>query len=282
MNDQKSKNKIEGKKQRPTFRVALLLVVVYLSLTTGHAFGGSGRERQKAESQNAFAAGERLVFDVGYGFITAGEAVMAIPVIDTIAGDPCYKVTFDVKSTPTFSFFYEVRDHYETYLDVEGIFPLRFEQHIKEGKYRRDFTADFDQKNHTATTSDGKVYPIPPRVHDIVSAFYFARTLDFSNKRAGERVHLQNFYKDTTHELDVKFLGRQTIEVGAGTFNCIIVEPLVKEGGLFKSEGRVLLWLSDDDRKIPVKVTTKVVIGSINSELREYSGINGELKARVK
>ena len=68
----------------------------------------------------------------------------------------------------------------------------------------------------------------------------------------------------------------------AGTFKCLIIEPLAREGGLFKSEGKVLLWLSDDDRKIPVKVSTKVLIGSISAELREYSGINGELKARTK
>jgi len=236
---------------------------------------------QRASRQNAFSTGERLVFDVGYGFITAGEAIMSVPRYDTVAGNQCFQVMFQVNSTPTFSWFYEVRDQYETYLDVEGIFPWRFEQHIKEGKYRRDFSAQFDQVNHLAKTTEGE-FPIPSYVHDIVSAFYFARTLDFSKMRIGEKIHFQNFYKDSTYKLDVKFLGRQQIEVSAGTFNCLIVEPLAQEGGLFKSEGRALLWLSDDERKIPVKVSTKVIIGSIEAELREYSGINGELKARVK
>ena len=67
----------------------------------------------------------------------------------------------------------------------------------------------------------------------------------------------------------------------AGTFDCVIVEPLIKEGGLFKSEGRVLLWLTNDERKIPVKVSTRVVIGSIDAELREYSGVNGPIRAKV-
>lgn len=236
---------------------------------------------QRASKQDAFAVGERLIFDVGYGFITAGEAIMSIPQYDTVAGNPCLKVMFIVNSTPTFSWFYEVRDRYETYLDVDGIFPWQFEQHIKEGKYRRDFSAQFDQVNHLAKTSEGE-YPIPPYVHDIVSAFYFARALDFSKMRIGEKIHFHNFYKDSTYNLDVKFLGRQQIEVGAGTFKCLIVEPLAQEGGLFKSEGRALLWLSDDDRKIPVKVSTKVIIGSIEAELREYTGVNGELKARIK
>ena len=98
-----------------------------------------------------------------------------------------------------------------------------------------------------------------------MSAFYFARTIDYSKRRVGEKIELQNFYKDKTFPLDVKFLGRQKIKVDAGEFNCIIVEPMVKEGGLFKAEGRILIWLSDDDLKIPVKVSTKVPIGSIDS-----------------
>jgi Protein of unknown function (DUF3108) len=231
--------------------------------------------------QVAFAVGERLVFDVGYGFITAGQAVISVPEYDTVAAHQCFKVMFQVNSTPTFSWFFEVKDRYETYLDVRGVYPWRFEQHVKEGHYRRDFIADFDQLHHVAKVAD-KQYPIPPKVNDIMSAFFFVRTLDFSDKKIGERIHLQNFYKDSTYDLDVQFIGRETIKVEAGTFKCIIVEPLAKEGGLFKSDGRVLIWLSDDDRKIPVKITTKVLIGSIGSELREYSGINGELKARVK
>ena len=70
--------------------------------------------------------------------------------------------------------------------------------------------------------------------------------------------------------------------MAAGTFKTIVVEPLVKEGGLFKSEGRIVIWLSDDERKLPVRVNTKVLIGSIDVELREYSGLTGALPSRIK
>jgi hypothetical protein len=259
--------------------MTVLAAIVVLGFDPSFAF--QTEESHPDSGQHAFTVGERLVFDVGYGFITAGQAIISVPEYDTVAAHRCFKVMFQVNSTATFSWFFEVRDRYETYLDVDGIFPWRFEQHVKEGHYHRDFIADFDQTNHIAKTSD-KQYPIPPKVNDIMSAFFFIRTLDFSNRKAGERIHLQNFYKDSTYDLDVQFMGRETIKVEAGTFKCIIVEPLAKEGGLFKSDGRVLIWLSDDERKIPVKITTKVLIGSIGSELREYSGINGELKARIK
>jgi hypothetical protein len=232
-------------------------------------------------NQSAFGLGERLVYDVGYSFITAGEAVFSIPSIEMVNGHECYQVVFTVKSTPTFSFFYKVEDRYETMIDKKGIFPWRFTQRVREGKYKYDFTAQFDQLNNKATTNDGQ-YTIPPYVHDIVSAMFFFRTMDFSKSRPGEKVFLENFYKNKTYQLAVKFLGYQQISVDAGTFNCVLVEPLIMEGGLFKSEGRIIIWMTNDERKIPVKVSTKVVVGSIDSELREYSGINGPIKAKVE
>jgi len=230
---------------------------------------------------NAFGVGERLTFDVSYGFITAGEAVMAVTGYSDIMGRKCFRIEFTVNSLPSFSWIYKVEDRYLTFIDLQSIAPLRFEQHIREGSYSRDFSADFDQANHIARTTEGE-HPIPPYVHDIMSAFYYVRTLDFSNAKTGDIFTLHNFYKDTTYDLGVKILGRQELEVEAGTFNTIVVEPLVKEGGLFKSEGRIVIWLTDDDLKVPIRVNTKVVIGSIDTELREYSGLRGPVRARTK
>lgn len=228
---------------------------------------------------NAFGPGEYLKFDVNYGFVTAGEAVMQVT--DTIyKGRACLRVDFQVNSKPFFDLIYKVRDRYTTFIDAQGLFPWRFEQHIREGGYERDFIAEFDQINHRAITTEGE-YPIPPYVHDIMSAFYIARVYDFSNFVPGQKLHLQNFYKDSTYELDVKYKGKQRVEVTAGTFDCIILEPLAQEGGLFKSEGRVYVWLTDDERKMPVKVSTKIIIGSIESELIEYRGLRGPLRAKV-
>lgn len=232
-------------------------------------------------TNTAFATGERLVFDVSYGFITAGEAVMSIPGFETIAGRKAYHVEFTVNSLSSFNWVYKVEDKYRTYIDAEAMAPLKFEQHIREGGYQRDFIAEFDQEHHLANTTEGS-YQIPEYVHDILSAFYYVRTMDLTNAKVGDQFLLYNFYKDKSHELAVRVLGRQELEVEAGTFRTIVVEPMVKEGGLFKSEGRIVIWLTDDDLKIPVRVNTKVVIGSIDTELREYSGLLGPLRARIK
>lgn len=225
---------------------------------------------------NAFGVGERLTFDVKYGFVTAGIAEMHVPKKRRIAGRDVYHVTFKVNSVPSFDSFYKVRDRYETYIDVEGLFPWRFEQHIREGGFSMDFSAFFDQRKGKVKTSEGS-YEIPRYVNDIVSAFYYFRTLDFSDLKVGESIRLENFYRDTVYPLDVRYLGKETVQVEAGEFDCIMVEPVVVAGGLFKSEGNIVVWLSDDDLKIPVKVKTKIIIGSIDAELTAYEGLKGEL-----
>ncbi len=255
-------------------------IIALMLLQSGPAWGqrNSQAEFRKVEN-NAFTVGEKLTFDVKYGFVTAGTAVMQVPQYKKISGRKVYRVSFEVNSIPTFDPFYKVRDRYESYLDVEGLFPWRFEQHVREGGYSRDFSAFFDHRKGKAKTTEGE-YDIPPYVNDIISAFYIARTFDYSEMKVGDKVHLENFYKDKVYPLDVVYRGKEKVKVAAGEFECVIVEPLVQEGGLFKSEGSILIWLSNDGLKIPVKVKTKVIIGSIDAELTGYEGLAGKLTSK--
>ena len=257
------------------YKLKVFILLCAISVTTIIA---QKQEFRKLEN-NAFKQGEKLTFDVKYGFVTAGVAVMQIPKIKRLSGRDTYNIVFTVNTVPTFDAFYKVRDRYESYLDVDGLFPWRFEQHIREGGYSRDFSAFFDQRKGKAKTSEGE-YDIPQNVNDIVSAFYIARTFDYSDLKKGDKFHLENFYKNKVYPLDVVFLGKERITVAAGTFDCIIIEPLVSEGGLFKSEGSIIIWLSDDNLKVPVKVKTKIVIGSIDAELTDYEGLAGKFKAK--
>ncbi len=228
----------------------------------------------------AFTTGEELKFDLKYGFIKAGEATMSIPEHKIISGRDTYHVVFRAQSSRTFSKFFRVDDRYETFLDLEGIHPWRFEQHIREGGYRRDAEVTFDHARGVAIDGD-KEYAIPPFVHDIVSAFYFVRTQDLSRMHDGEVIKLQNFFNGKVNPLDVRLVKRERIETPAGTFNALKIEPLVQEGGLFKSEGRLFLWLTDDERHIPIRVESKVVVGSIRAELTHMKGINGPIASAL-
>lgn len=260
-------------------RTAVPLIAVWL---VGTAFlVGDSKPPLRYVANDAFGFGERLEYRVGYKFITAGTAVFSVgkdPV--QVSGRPAYDIRFDVESLKSLEFIYRVRDRYRTLVDVDGVFPWKFEQSIREGGYARDYAAAFDQHENKAITSDG-TFDTPPFVHDIVSAFYYVRTFDLARMKKGDEISLKNFYDKETHDLRVRILGRQSVTVEAGVFNCVVIEPMVKQGGLFKSEGRILIWLSDDDRKIPVKVSTKILIGTIDAELTGYRGLRGPLTSRT-
>jgi hypothetical protein len=99
--------------------------------------------------------------------------------------------------------------------------------------------------------------------------------------KPGDKIQLENFYKDKVYPLDVIYRGKETIKVDAGEFKCIILEPIIREGGLFKSEGTIVIWLTDDELKIPVKVKTKILIGSIDADLIYYEGLKSAPKSKI-
>jgi len=268
--------------------LVLILFIIGIQFAASQDTSDDQEDFRKIE-HDAFKPGEKLTFEINYGFVTAGEAVMEIdPEYQTMNGRKCYDIRFYVNSSASFEWVYKVKDFYRTYVDAEGLFPWRFEQHIKEGTYQRDFEAIFDQQNLKVKTYTGEKDPkkfegefeIPKYVQDAMSAFYYFRTFDYDKMKTGDITTFQNFYKDKTYPLEVKYLGKETIEVPAGEFRCIKVEPLVQEGGLFKSEGSIVVWMTDDDRKMPVKVKTKVVIGSIDAELSSYKGLAGPLNSK--
>ncbi|MGE5480378.1 MAG: DUF3108 domain-containing protein [Chloroflexota bacterium] len=230
---------------------------------------------------DAFGYGEKLEYRVGYKFVTAGTGYFQIqpnPVL--VNGRESYDVRFQVRSLKSLEWIYKVVDDYRTVLDVAGIFPWEFNQRIREGNYKKDYTAKFDQYNNKAYVGK-KSYNVPEYVHDIVSAFFYVRTMDLGSMKNGSTFYLKNFFDDETNNLGVKVLKREKVSVAAGTFNCIVIEPLVVKGGLFKNEGNIFIWLTDDDRKIPVKVATKILIGYVSAELTGYSGTRGPVAAKV-
>src|SRR5437868_8288872 len=130
----------------------------------------------------AFNYGERLSFDVSYGFITAAEAFLTIapsPFMNN--GRPTYEVSLVVNSRPAMDAVYKVRDTYKTFIDEQGIFPWRFEQHINESDYKHNFEATFIQESSKVYTKveykEDKNYTSNVQyVQDLISAFYYART----------------------------------------------------------------------------------------------------------
>ncbi len=214
----------------------------------------------------AFGLGEKLVFEISYGPINAGTAVMEISQIVQLQGRDCYHIISTARSNKFFSSFFKVEDRAETFVDTGGLFPWRFEKHLREGKYKADRFANFDQVNHTVTTDRGEM-EIPPYVQDVLSTLYYIRTQDIV---VGQSLYVDNHSGKKIYPLEVKVHRRERVKVPAGSFDCFVVQPILKAGGVFKHEGKLTVWLTADEQKMPVLMKSKVLIGSIDAELKSY------------
>jgi hypothetical protein len=213
-----------------------------------------------------FGVGEKLTFAIQYGLIYAGDATLEIRNIAVLDSVETYHIISTARTNKAFDLVFKVRDRHESFIDYENLFSLRFEKHLREGKFKRDEEVDFDQKNHRAIYHDRDV-SIPPNTQDFLSALYYARTLPLE---VGQAIAMANHTGGKNYPIYVKVLGRETVSVPAGEFDCLVVEPVLQTSSLFEHKGKLTIWITDDTVKMPVLLRSKVVVGAFEAVLKEY------------
>lgn len=223
---------------------------------------------KRVVTNQAFGVGERFEFSVGYGMINAGTAVMEIPDMVKLDGRKCFHIVSTAQSNKFFSVFFKVDDKVESFMDMYGLYSLRYDKHIREGKFKTDMSMTFDQDKHLALYYGGRdTFQVPEYVQDVLSAFYFIRSQDL---QVGKSILIDNHTDKKTYPLEVKVLRKEKVKVPAGEFDCVVVEPMLKTPGIFEQKGSLTVWLTDDEVKMPVLMKSKVIIGSISTELTSY------------
>jgi hypothetical protein len=213
-----------------------------------------------------FGVGERFKYSVGWGnVLNAGTATIEITDIIQYQGHDVYQVAVKAKSNSFFSVFYKVRDELESLIDVKGLFSRRYWTKQDEGNTKRERKYEFDQENNTVAYR-GKDYYIRHGIQDEISAVFYVRTL---NLHVGTPVYVDIFARRKNWQVKCDVLKTETIKVSAGKFDTIIVEPELHFEGVMK-KGKVKVWFTNDDRRIPVQVRCKIAIGSILIKLEDY------------
>ncbi|MBI5206702.1 MAG: DUF3108 domain-containing protein [Candidatus Firestonebacteria bacterium] len=198
----------------------------------------------------------------------AGDTLMKIDNSDYYHNNRTYyKLFTETKSSRYVSFFYPVKDQIISLVDKETFFPYKYDKDLNEGNYREKDIIIFDHINETAL-SDNKNHKIPKGVHDPFSAIYFFRSLTLE---VGKDVYFNMFDGSKVIKLVIKILKKEKISVPAGVFNTIKIEPVVSgTKGLFKHKGNLYVWVTDDEKKIPVLIESGVLIGAVSVKLVEY------------
>jgi len=229
------------------------------------------------EVKSPWMKGERLEFELRWGFITAGYATLEVkPRQDG-------KVEFLTFATAnkTVNKFYPVHDTVYTLVRKKGLMTEVFRKSLHEGSFHNKSIIRFDREGRKAVLSD-TVFKNPVRrqvlrsadtsvtitglEHSIMSAFYLVRTMSL---KVGETSRFSAVSGKKRYELKVIIHGRETLETDLGTFKTVKVEPVLDGDGIFNSSGRIFIWLTDDDQRIPVLMECEIKLGSIKAMLKK-------------
>lgn len=231
--------------------------------------------------QVPFGEGERLVYSIGWYNIIGGTAELVVDERE-YRGTPVYRIVSLARSNAFVSMFFPVEDRIESLIHRETLASLRLDTKQREGKRRRARLTEFDQENHTATVvknGERKVYEIPPDVQDSLSCLYYFRSLP--NLQVGETATIDVHESGKNWRLGIVALNREQIETEAGTFETIRTRATVEFEGVFLDRGDVYVWFTDDDRRLPVRMDSKIKVGRISAKLIEYRPATRPAEARL-
>jgi hypothetical protein len=224
-------------------------------------------EERKRFAKVPWKIGEYFQFSIDWNGLNGGSSLMQVQNFQTVDGRRCYRIVTKAESNSFVSRFYKVRDRAESSVDAESLYSRRFMKRLREGGYKKDVDVRFDQENRMARYQNGKEFEVAPGVHDVLSAFYYVRTRPLPD---GGKLSVPTHDNEKSYEMEVQVLRREKVEVPAGTFSCVVVEPKLKSEGIFKSKGSIHVWLTDDERRLPVMVRSQVPVGSISVRLTDY------------
>jgi len=214
-----------------------------------------------------FLAGETLDFELTWVAVPGGGMRMTI---GPIPNDPLhFRITSVAKSSSSLAFLFKVRDQIESIVNRDDLSTIRYEKHLNEKGRWKDDTTIIDERRKIATRRrpkhDTQEVIVPKPVFDPLSLVYHIRQLPLV---PGTVQRFSVFADGKLYTLEAKITRRESVSTPAGHFKTIAVEPKMLAGGLFRDEGDLTIWYTDDARHIPVQIKSDLKIGSITAALR--------------
>jgi hypothetical protein len=233
----------------------------------------------------AFAPGEVLTYGAYYnwGFIWlhAGEVEFKVTSKKYEGRDVHHLYSYG-SSFKSYDWFFKIREKYQSYVDTETLMPLWYERDVYEGGYTAFEDYKFDYKNKVIRTYVQKrknpgVYgtlPITPCLFDIMSAVYYFRCIDIKKYKAGDKIPLNMILDSESYNLYMRYLGKEEVKTrDKKKYKCIKFAVQLVEGTVFKGDEDAIIWVTDDENKLPVIVEAQILVGSVKAILNEAKGL---------
>jgi hypothetical protein len=251
---------------------SLFFLPLALALLSPHGLGASTPPPSPPQFPLRFGPGERLSYDVSLNDAKVGKAVFEVMGKTEMAGRSVYHVVSKIKSNKWVSLFSRIDDQIETYIDVEAGYSHRIKINKRRRKGEEEKTVDFDQVGHHAIQfkdNRQEVFDIPPKAQDFLSSLYFLRVQE--RLEPGASVFIDLHQNEKNWQLEVRVLEKEELSTPAGTFKTIKVQASFPDGGLFKSKGDLVIWLTDDDKRVPVRLQSDGKRGTMIATLADLA-----------
>ncbi len=239
-------------------RRALAVALALLGAPGAVAHGQPVASGSDTATRIPFERGELLRYDVRFGKLRVGEGTMEVIDTEVIRGRDAWHTRFRIRGGIP---FYRVDDLLESWIDRERFHSLRFVQDLEEGGRLRERRYEMYPERKAYQEGDDPEQPSVADPLDDGAFLYFVRTLPLE---VGQVYRFDRYFRPDRNPVVVKVLGREVIEVPAGRFSTIVIQPVIKSKGVFSERGEARIWLSDDARRIMVQMKTKTKIGSLN------------------
>lgn len=246
---------------------------------------------QNCSLQNkAYAPGEKMVFKFYYNWkalwLSAGEMTFRVDTANW-NGMAALHLRVDGATYKSYEWFYRVRDVYESYINPSTLKPYRFARDVDEGGFIIKETYDFAATGEEVVTYDFKKQPaiidtfqVHDCVHDVVSAIYFARNIDYSQYTPGDKIPIDVFIDRKVYSLYIRYVGRTIVKTKLGKFDTYMIKPLLIDNDYFEGGEEMTLYVTADDNQIPVRIESPLTVGWVKVDLLRFGNLRHPFEAR--
>ncbi|MDP4281662.1 MAG: DUF3108 domain-containing protein [Bacteroidota bacterium] len=258
-------------------------------------FSGSNFLKAQCYSGNkAFGPGEKISYEAYYNWgpiwVNAGKIIFSVE-SGTHLGKSCWHLKSSGKTYPSYDIFFKVADYYDSWIDPENFTSYGFQRYINEGDYKLVNTIRFDHPkelvfSNTKTNNNPVRYDTlhPGKcVFDMLTSVYLTRTLDLGSIKPEVKVPIHVIIDDSVYSIYIRSLGKEIVTDRKGQkYRCIKFAAKMVQGTIFRGDEDALIWVTDDENKIPVYIEAKIIIGTVKAYLIGMEGMRNPVKALIK
>ncbi len=223
---------------------------------------------------------EEMEYILRFGFIKGGKATL-VAQKEKYNRKPTIHYHMRGRTTGLVDKIYEVNDVYESWVDPETFLPVRSVRNVKEQKYRFYDEVLYDHVNDSLFSLKAGHIKVPPNVNDLISVFFYIRQNKyFEDLLKGKSVKIPVYHGDELFNMELKYIGIETIDTKIGRKECYVVSPIVPKGKLFKSSDDLKIYITKDANRLPIYAEFELLLGALKCELDSYkiNGINQMVK----